>query len=185
MNSRFEEKTVAIFWVDLQSRWFMAGRCPFCWWSLDGHSCVGGHVVCPETGEEGSIDNHRQERILCPMDRCPYTRVSFIVDSSHPVFCKCLDDGCSLAMFPWRFEIGAIDRLLATRNQTQTAELWRCGFQVVHGRFNRAVAIVVSMPHRCPFVGMKKPSKKKIVMRRFSAIQPKGRAWFGGKGENH
>ncbi|MCY4160545.1 MAG: hypothetical protein OXE77_01620 [Flavobacteriaceae bacterium] len=29
-------------------------------------SHVGGHVVCPETGEEGSIDDHRQEPVRHP-----------------------------------------------------------------------------------------------------------------------
>ncbi|MCY4216667.1 MAG: hypothetical protein OXC92_06775 [Flavobacteriaceae bacterium] len=29
-------------------------------------SPIGGHVVCPETGEEGSIDDHRQESVWHP-----------------------------------------------------------------------------------------------------------------------
>ncbi|MCY4217450.1 MAG: hypothetical protein OXC92_10790 [Flavobacteriaceae bacterium] len=35
-------------------------------------SHVGGRVPCPETGEEGPIDNHRQERVWRPLDWFPY-----------------------------------------------------------------------------------------------------------------
>ena len=42
--------------------------------------------------------------------------------------------------FTLLFEIWAINLVLATRNQTQTAQLLRCGFQTIYGILKRAVA---------------------------------------------
>ena len=42
--------------------------------------------------------------------------------------------------FTLLFETWAIDLLLASRNQTPTAQLLRCGFQTIHGILKRTVA---------------------------------------------
>ncbi len=115
-------------------------------------SPVGGRVVCPETGEEGPIDDHRQERVWRYLDGLPYR---YLIHCREPRIPS--SSGVQTIAVPWAdgshrftlfFETWVIDLLLATRNQT--AKLLRYGFQTIHGIFNRAVACGMALRSAAP-----------------------------------
>jgi len=104
----------------------------------------GENLVCPETGEPGTLYDHRRERSWRHLDwfQCKcyvHGRIPRIQSSA----------GIKTIAIPWAdassrvtdaFERWAIDWLLATKNQTKTAQLLRCGFHQLHGIMRRSVA---------------------------------------------
>ena len=103
----------------------------------------GKHLVCPETGEAGTLYDHRKERSWRHLDwfQCKcfiHCRVPRIQSST----------GIKTIVIPWAeassrvtyaFERWAIELLQATKNQTKTAKLLRCGFNQLNRIMHRSV----------------------------------------------
>ena len=96
----------------------------------------GEMLVCPETGEAGTLYDHRRLRNWRHLDllqfqcfvhcRVPRTK------SSAGVKTISIPWADASSRTTYAFEHLAIDLLNATKNQTKTAELLRCGFDVVN-----------------------------------------------------
>lgn len=107
-------------------------------------SHLGGSLVCPETGESGTLYDHRTERTWRHLDcyefKCfVHCRVPRIKSSV----------GVRTIKTPWAsasnrytdaFERWTINLLQATKNQTKTAKLLRSKFDTVNRILHRSVA---------------------------------------------
>lgn len=99
-------------------------------------SYVGSKAECPDTMEMCSIYDHRESRRWRHLDvmqfktyiSCKVPRVK----SSKGVRTIALPWADSFERHTYLFEHSVIDLLKATKNQTQTAKLLRCGFNVVN-----------------------------------------------------
>ena len=103
----------------------------------------GQGLVCPETGESGTLYDHRKEREWRHLDwfQCTcyiHCRIPRIQSSA----------GIKTIRIPWAdgssrvtyaFERWAIDLLQATKNRTKTAPLLRCGFNQLNRIMHRSV----------------------------------------------
>ncbi len=104
----------------------------------------GKNLVCPETGKPGTLYDHRKERSWRHLDwfqcRCfIHCRIPRVQSSA----------GIKTITVPWAdassrvtyaYERWAIDLLEATKNQTKTAKLLRCGFNQLNRIMHRSVA---------------------------------------------
>ena len=104
----------------------------------------GKNLVCPETGEAGTLYDHREERTwrhrnisgcMCYV----HCRVPRVETSS----------GIKTIEVPWAsrssrvtyaFECIVVEVLKETKNQTKTAELLNCSFNQIHRIMHRCVA---------------------------------------------
>ena len=103
----------------------------------------GENLVCPETGESGTLYDHRKERSWRHIDWCQAK--SYIhcriprVKSSKGIKTIKLPWADSSSRVTYAFERAAIDLLKATKNQTSTAKLLRCGFNQLNRIMHRSV----------------------------------------------
>ena len=99
-------------------------------------SYIGNKAACPDSMELCSIYDHRESRRWRHLDTLQFK--TFInckiprVKSSKGVRTINVPWACSFERHTYLFERLAIDLLKATKNQTQTAKLLRCGFNVVN-----------------------------------------------------
>ncbi len=104
----------------------------------------GGPLVCPETGEIGTLYDHRRVRVWRHLDcyefkcfvHCRVPRVK----SSVGVKTLRTPWATASSRFTDAFECWAIDLLKVTKNQTGTAKLLRCKFDTVNRILHRSVA---------------------------------------------
>ena len=103
----------------------------------------GKNLVCPETGEHGTLYDHRRSRSWRHLDwfQCKcfiHCRIPRIKSSA----------GIKTIQIPWAdassrvtysLERWAIDLLEATKNQTKTAKLLRCGLNQLNRIMHRSV----------------------------------------------
>ena len=106
-------------------------------------SHAGRPLICPKSGETGTLYDHRKERSWRHLDwfqfRCfVHCRVPRVKSSA----------GVNTIQVPWSsasqryteaFESWTIRLLQATKNQTKTAQLLRCKFDVVNRILHRSV----------------------------------------------
>ena len=112
---------------------------------IDIYISHAGHgLICPKTGEPGTLYDHRKERSWRHLDwfqfRCfVHCRVPRVKSSA----------GVNTIQVPWAhasqrytaaFESWTIRLLKATKNQTETAKLLRCKFDGVNRILHRSVA---------------------------------------------
>ena len=103
----------------------------------------GKDLVCPDTGEPGTLYDHRKERQWRHLDLFHFK--CFIHCRIPRVLTR---EGPKTITIPWAapssrvtyaFERFAIRLLKATKNQTKTADLLRCGFNQINRMMHRAV----------------------------------------------
>ena len=104
----------------------------------------GKNLVCPETGKPGTLYDHRKERSWRHLDwfqcRCfIHCRVPR-VQSSAGIKTITVPWAEASSRVPYAYERWAIDLLEATKNQTKTAKLLRCGFNQLNRIMHRSVA---------------------------------------------
>ncbi len=103
----------------------------------------GGALVCPETGAPGALYDHRRVRVWRHLDLLEFKcfihcRVPRVKSSAGVKTIKMPWAGAS-DRFTYAFERWTIDLLKATKNQTKTAKLLRCGFDVTNRILHRSV----------------------------------------------
>ncbi len=104
----------------------------------------GSPLICPETGELGTLYDHRKERSWRYLDllqfkcfihcRIPRGKFSVGVRTIHVPWAD-LSSRVTCEFGRW-----AIDLLKATKNQTKTAALLCCGFDVLNQIMHRSVS---------------------------------------------
>jgi len=103
----------------------------------------GKNLVCPETGESGTLYDHREERSWrhINIDECEcflHCRIPR-VQSSLGINTINIPWASSLNRITKSFECSAIELLKKTKNQTETAKLLGCSFNQLHLIMNRSV----------------------------------------------
>ena len=132
---------------------------------INYHSKKG---ICPDCDEEFSVHDYREERSWRHLDTC---QMKTTILSKVPRI-KCPRHGVKTVSTAWSepnsrttmlFERFAIDLLLASKNQTKTAELLRISFSVLHYIMEKAVGRgLLSREHRdIEYVGIDEKSMKK------------------------
>jgi len=100
--------------------------------------------ICPDCGQEFSVYDYREERSWRHLDTC---QMITTLSSKVPRI-NCPRHGVKTVNTPWSepnsrttmlFERFAIDLLLASKNQTKTAEILRVSFSVLHHIMEKAV----------------------------------------------
>ncbi|MXX97499.1 MAG: ISL3 family transposase [Rhodothermaceae bacterium] len=107
-------------------------------------SHAGRRLICPKTGETGTLYDHRKARSWRHLD---WFQFQCFVHCRVPRVKSCA--GVNTIEVPWSsasqrfteaFESWTIRLLQATKNQTKTAQLLRCKFDVVNRILHRSVA---------------------------------------------
>ena len=104
----------------------------------------GKDLVSPETGESGTLYDHRKEREWRHLDlfnwKCfIHCRIPRVQTPKGPKTIS-IPWADPSSRFTYGYECFAIHLLKATKNQTKTAEMLRCGINQVHRIMHRAVA---------------------------------------------
>jgi transposase len=104
---------------------------------------IGRQAEDPETGDMLPIYDHRENRRWRHLDTMDYKTyinccVPRVKDSSGKVKTIRVPWADGFERFTYLFEKAVIDLLQATRNQTQTAALLDCGFNVINRIMHRA-----------------------------------------------
>lgn len=103
----------------------------------------GKRLVCPETGNSGTLYDHRKERSWRHLDwfQCKcfvHCRVPRI-ESSGGIKTIAVPWAEASSRVTYAFERWSIELLRATKNQTKTAKLLRCGFNQLNRIMHRSV----------------------------------------------
>jgi len=98
---------------------------------------IGKTAECPETFEDCEVYDHAPERVWRHLDTMQYkTHISCglprVKNSSGKIITVTPPWASKHGRHTILFEHAVIDLLQATKNQTKTAELMRCGFDVVN-----------------------------------------------------
>jgi transposase len=123
---------------------------------------------CPECGSECSIYDHRNERRWRHLDSCQMK--TYIVCKIPRV--KCKHHGIKTIKVPWAeslnrttflFERFAINLILASKNQTKTAQILRVSFDTLHHIMSKAVDRGLSRrgEYEIKYLGIDEKSMKK------------------------
>jgi len=98
---------------------------------------IGKQAECPKTFEMCNLYDHAPERLWRHLDTMQYKtyiscRLPRVKNKEGKVLTIMPPWADKLERHTYLFEHAAIDFLLATKNQTKTAELMRCGFKVIN-----------------------------------------------------
>lgn len=124
--------------------------------------------TCPDCGKEYSVHDYREERSWRHLDTC---QMITTISSKLPRI-KCASHGVKTVNTPWSeansrstilFERFAIDLLLASKNQTKTAEILRISFDVLHHIMKKAVerGLLNREENDIEYIGIDEKSMKK------------------------